>query len=223
MAQVYGAHGELITTNKGKSEEDWLQDFKFLYKKSYGNLYVTITNGPGVGGEYTISVTFPPSQWAATPTLNGLRYSPTNEEIAMSLAFKMEMERRGEEIIPLVQVFKLELPGNVTTNELQHFQMDYCFTPGGPYSLTVNTVANDDRSAFATYVCPLHVQQQHGGKCVVQTPYKDLSGSATNFVRVPINVTDFGPVKAIVKGAGRYKQGNTFIISASRYFKGLKF
>lgn len=215
-ATVFGSDSTLIATNKGATPSDWLQDVSFQYKKSYGDLYFTIQNGPGIGQVYTIALTFN----NVNPTTSKIRrHFVTAEEVAVSKHFHMEMNTAGvqDEILVLVQVFRIETAGTVLANELVHFQLDYCFAPTmTPYQIDVSVVAADETSGFGTYVCPKHIQIDPG--CDLDTPYADRSGSAVNIVSVPITQDDYGAVEVIVKGGGRYGQMNTFFLSGSRYY-----
>ena len=113
----------------------------------------------------------------------------------------------------LEQIFKTVSKKVVTTGQLQYLRLDYCFGDSHHYNITITTVANDQKSGFATYACK---KTYNGGNCDTFTPYRDISGGPVNFIEMSLDgPQDYGPVVVIIRGHGRYDQPNSYILSAS--------
>lgn len=113
----------------------------------------------------------------------------------------------------LVPIFITHTKKTVVTQQLQYLRLDYCFGLAHHYNITITVVADDQQSGFATYACKKTYNQ---GKCDVRTPYRDISGGPANFVEVSLDgPQDYGPVVVIVRGDGRYKLPNNYILTAS--------
>lgn len=113
----------------------------------------------------------------------------------------------------LVPVFKTSKTENVRTGVLKHFRLDYCFGPSHHYNISITTVADDQKSGFASYACK---KTYNNGTCNVNTPYRDISGGSANFIEVGLDgPQDYGPVQVIVRGDGRFGDYNNFTIAAS--------
>ena len=115
----------------------------------------------------------------------------------------------------LVPIFITETQEQVETSELNYFRLDYCFGGKPSYSITISTIADDQQSGFATYVCKkTYVAQK--GKCDTKTPFKDISGGPVNFVSVELNgPQDYGPVIVFIRGDGRFGLMNHFTLAGS--------
>lgn len=113
----------------------------------------------------------------------------------------------------LVPIFITHTKKTVVTQQLQYLRLDYCFGLAHHYNITITVVADDQQSGFATYACKKTYNQ---GNCDVRTPYRDISGGPANFVEVSLDgPQDYGPVVVIVRGDGRYKLPNNYILTAS--------
>ena len=113
----------------------------------------------------------------------------------------------------LVPIFITHTKKTVVTQQLQYLRLDYCFGLAHHYNITITVVADDQQSGFATYACKKTYKQ---GNCDVRTPYRDISGGPANFVEVSLDgPQDYGPVVVIVRGDGRYKLPNNYILTAS--------
>lgn len=84
-----------------------------------------------------------------------------------------------------------------------------------PGFVTISTIASDEVSGFATYICTPDVQCTS----TEAATYFDVSGASVNFVTVPIDAKDAGILKVLVRGDGRYSGNNKFVLAASKYIR----
>ena len=211
-ATVSTAHGTVITTNCLSG--GFYPTFKFMYYKSYGDLHIKVENGAGSGMIYTLAVKFENRTKAEDSTCEK-RWAMNYYESRTHWKHRTAVAAAGERLYELVPIFRLSEPYSVKTGDLRYLQLDYCFpNVQGKYSLSVSVIANDEQSAFATYACPMRIQDCEPRNA----PFHDTSGSAANFVTVNVSgAPDMGPVTVVVRGDGRYKESNAFSLAASKY------
>ena len=117
-------------------------------------------------------------------------------------------EAPGIELIP---IFKTTTVQEVITAELLSFRLDYCFGQKPEYNVSISTMTDDTKSGLATYGCVMSY-----GECDTDTPFRDISGGPANFVQLKVRgPQDYGPIKVLVRGDGRYGDKNVFTLAAS--------
>ena len=200
-----------------------VQDFKFTYKASYGDLEFEAKTGKHTTFTYTVTLTFIRRNSLLQPTSTPACFKPgskrwmmTAEEIRRMNKITSYTDARGYKRGQLLKrIFKLNKEGTVMTGREKMFQLNYCFPGLPPYGLTVSTVAMDSKSGFGTYVCTPRRQP-----CNVRNSlFYDPSGGSVNFVDVKIGKKDVGALEVIVKGDGRHMNINKFTLAASNYKK----
>lgn len=210
-ASVADAHGTVITTNQVKGLYE--QDFSFTYYKSYGDLNIRVENGAGSGMIYTLSLKFKKVKDVVSDCET--RWAMNLYESRAHWKYRSSVTAMAEQLYELVPIFKMSEPYSVKSNDLKYLQLDYCFPHKlSYYNVSVSVIADDEKSAFATYACPMSVAD-----CQPSTaPFHDTSGSAANMVHVRVcGAPDIGPVTVVVRGDGRFDEMNTFTLAASKY------
>ena len=198
-----------IVTNQGKNGK-WLQEFNFTYYSSYGDLRLSVLSGPAPRISYTITLTF--------SKVAPIGCKPRGKMNAVELKlerhfYSISQKGRTHDLVPM---FTIARSLSVHTTRLSWFKLHYCFPDNPPYSLTITTTALNEKSGFATYVCP----QSFGSPCTVNTELRDTSGAAVNVVPVKLKkIQDLGPIEVLVRGDGRFSRNNKFTLAASMYRK----
>lgn len=172
-------------------------------------MFFDVEPGPAPAFVYTLSLTFDYKDRVYLPVMPCVpRWQMTAKEYAV-----MQNHSKGNDMGQLVPVFKTSKTENVRTGVLKHFRLDYCFGPSHHYNISITTVADDQKSGFASYACK---KTYNNGTCNVNTPYRDISGGSVNFIEVGLDgPQDYGPVQVIVRGDGRFGDYNNFTIAAS--------
>ena len=114
----------------------------------------------------------------------------------------------GNELIPIFTTITIH---EVITAELLSLRLDYCFGQEPEYNVSISTMGHDTKSGLATYGCVMSY-----GECDTDTPFRDISGGFANFVQLKVRgPQDYGPIKLLVRGDGRYGNKNRFTLAAS--------
>ena len=188
--------------------------FNFTYYKSYEDLKITVTNGAGSGMTYTLSLKFVKGKEATNSDCKS-RWRMNFVETLAKRKHVNTVTASGEKTQVLVPIFKFSEPYTVETGKLIYLQLDCCFHDyHTKFKVSISVIANDQRSAFATYACPFSKKN-----CAPRNaPFYDVSGSAANLVEVVgYGKPDIGPITVVVRGDGRFKEKNTFSFAASTF------
>ena len=188
--------------------------FNFTYDKSYGDLQIVVQDGAGSGMIYTLSLKFVKGKEATNSDCES-RWGMNFVETLAKRKHVNTVTASGETSEVLVPIFEFSDLYNVETGKLIYLQLDYCFIePDKKFNVSISVIANDQRSAFATYACLPNIKD-----CLPSNAsFNDTSGSAANFVEVVgYGKPDIGPITVIVRGDGRFKEKNTFSFAASKF------
>lgn len=219
---AYNNKGETVGNNNITSDIHSLtQSFSFPYSSTDGDLRFRVLTGRGTGAHtFTFAMTFDDKS-PSTSNNRAIRHVVTEQEIfEVRRQERLMTELTGEQVTytQLLQIFKIQGNGTVTTTEYDFYRMDYCFfpvQPSHPYNVTVTVVALDGQSAFGLYLCTASLL-----KCNINSVPKELTdntGTAACFVSAQLYQKDYGTLKAIIQGNGRFGQNNTFVITASAF------
>ena len=212
-AKVYSESDELLATNLVDGE--LVPTFQFRYYIGHGDLKIRVKNGAGSGMTYTLVVKFKKSNETAADPVCENRSAMNYIESRNNWMHRIAAAKAKENVYELVPIFRVIQPASVQTAQLMPLQLAYCFPEKQlKYRFTLMVLATDEKSSFATYACPHSVMD-----CTPNNaPFYDVSGAPANFVTVTLSgEKDSGPVTVIVRGDGRFKEQNNFLLATSMY------
>jgi len=195
----------LITTNvDSANNKTLLQEFTFPYLDSYNNLFIVITNGNAPNFVFTADLEF---RGLSSPHKNSSR-----QVVPSEVLYVQSPPKGGDPTFTLMdQIYSDGTEYSVPTGSSRTFSMSYCAAVP-VYTLTFQVTAEDDKSAFALYVCtdPSEFPCTAGS---AKREYSDPRGIAVSTVLISTTTGQFSKIQVAVYGWGEHLQSNAFLLS----------